>query len=147
MSAAFTFGSLGDIMAITELVYRLCQALNDSRGSAKQYLELRKDLDGFGQCLVQVITSYEICDSTAWLRNIDNITISAVDDCARTIQEALDLLAKYDSSLRAGGSGNCVKDTFRKIQWLAEKEKIDEFRQKLKMGTERIMMLLTVASK
>jgi hypothetical protein len=54
MSAAFTFGSLGDIIAVTQLVYQLAKALDHSRGSAREYQELRKDVDLFGQILVEV---------------------------------------------------------------------------------------------
>ena len=45
MSAAFTFGSLGDLIAISTLVYQLARALNESSGSAKAYQDLRHDLD------------------------------------------------------------------------------------------------------
>lgn len=86
-------------------------------------------------------------DSSTWLRNIDSLTKSAVDDCAVTIQETLHRLARYDTSLRPQGSGNRAKDTSNKIKWLGEKKRLGEFREKLKTGTESIIMLLSVASK
>lgn len=86
-------------------------------------------------------------DSSIWLRDIDNLTKSVVVDCAVTIQETLNRLARYDTSLRPQGSGKRVKDIFIKIKWLEEKERLAEFREKLKTGTERITMLLSVASK
>jgi hypothetical protein len=86
-------------------------------------------------------------DSSEWLQNVDSLTKSIVGVCASNIQEALDRLAAYNSSLRHGGSGNCLKDTFNKIKWLGEKGTIEELRDKLKTATERITMLLTVASK
>ncbi|OIW29471.1 hypothetical protein CONLIGDRAFT_328831 [Coniochaeta ligniaria NRRL 30616] len=147
MSATFTFGSLGDIITISQLVYQLARALDDSRGSSKSYQELRKDLDVFGQILVQLIAAFEMFDSSAWLSNIDTITRSVVADCAGMIKDALDHLAKYDSSLRPGGSGNRVKDTFNKVKWLGEKQNIEELREKLRTGSERITMLLNIASK
>lgn len=54
MSAAFTFGSLGDIITISQLALQLARALDDARGSVGEYQALRKDLDTFAQILVQV---------------------------------------------------------------------------------------------
>ncbi|KAB5576011.1 hypothetical protein GE09DRAFT_1265508 [Coniochaeta sp. 2T2.1] len=145
MSAAFSFGSLGDIITISKLVYQLARALDDSRGSVKAYRDLRQDLNIFGQILVQVIATYEMYDSSAWLRNIDVITKSVVEECAVSIREALDRFATYESSLRPGPPSNCVKDTFKKIKWLGEKRNVEELRDKLRTGSERITMLLMSA--
>jgi hypothetical protein len=147
MPAAITCGSVGDIIALGQLALRLSRALKDSAGSAKQYQGLRKDLDSFSQVLVQVIATYQIHDSSAWFDNIDDLTKASVDGCAATMREVLELLAKYDCSLQAGGSGNSVKDAFKKIRWLGEKEKIAEFRQRLKTGTDKILILLNLATK
>jgi hypothetical protein len=70
-----------------------------------------------------------------------------VEDCAVTIKEALDHLAGYGFSLRPGGSGNRVKDAFKEVRWLGEKEHLGELLDKLRTGTERITMLLSLASK
>lgn len=54
MSVAFGFGSLGDIIAICQIAWQLGKALDDGRGSAKEYQELRKDLRVFTEVLMQV---------------------------------------------------------------------------------------------
>lgn len=54
MSAAFTFGSLGDIIAICQIAWSLGKALTDSHGSAKDYQDLKQDLEVFAQVLMQV---------------------------------------------------------------------------------------------
>ena len=55
MSAAITFGSLGDILAVCQIAWSLGKALSGSRGSAKEYQDLKKDLDCFAQVLMQVL--------------------------------------------------------------------------------------------
>ncbi|KAB5550919.1 hypothetical protein GE09DRAFT_154848 [Coniochaeta sp. 2T2.1] len=146
MSAAFSFGSLGDIIAICQLAYEFARALHDSTGSAKEYQELREDVDGSTQLLLQLMATCEE-DSSGLLQDIDNLTKSAITDCATTLREALDRFEKYDISLRSGGSGNRLKDAFGKLKWLGEKENVERIQQKLRAGTERVNMLLSAASR
>lgn len=58
MSVAFTFGSFGDIIAICQIAVKLSHALGvGSRaagGSAREYQDLRQDVDNFVQILVKV---------------------------------------------------------------------------------------------
>jgi len=54
MSAAFTFGSFGDVIILYQVATELAQALSGSRGSAKRYQELRKRLEDFTRILIAV---------------------------------------------------------------------------------------------
>jgi hypothetical protein len=58
MEVALTFGSLGDIIAVCQMSIQLGRALGvgcgGAGGSAKEYQELRGDLDAFVQILMQV---------------------------------------------------------------------------------------------
>jgi hypothetical protein len=60
MSAAFTFGSFGDIIALYQIAAELARALSSVRGSAAQYRELIKDLEGFTRILITVGLHYLI---------------------------------------------------------------------------------------
>ena len=51
---SITFGSVGDIIAVGQIAWSLAQALTDSRGSAKEYQGLVKELQAFDQALLQV---------------------------------------------------------------------------------------------
>jgi hypothetical protein len=51
MSAAFTFGSIGDIIAICQIAWSLGKALSDS---AEDYQNIKHDLETFTQILMQV---------------------------------------------------------------------------------------------
>lgn len=51
---SITFGSVGDIIAVGQIAFALAKALTDSRGSAKEYQDLVKELKTFDQALLQV---------------------------------------------------------------------------------------------
>jgi hypothetical protein len=51
---SITFGSVGDIIAVRQIAWSLAKALNDSRGSAKEYQGLVKDLQAFQRAVLNV---------------------------------------------------------------------------------------------
>jgi hypothetical protein len=55
--SGITFGSVGDIIAVGQIACALAKTLNDSRGSAKEYQGLVKELQTFDQALLQVSSS------------------------------------------------------------------------------------------
>jgi len=52
--SGITFGSVGDIIAVGEIAWSIAKALNSSRGSAKEYQGLIKELQLFNKALLQV---------------------------------------------------------------------------------------------
>jgi len=50
---SITFGSVGDVIAVGQIAWALARALTDSRGSAKEYQDLVKELQAFDQALLQ----------------------------------------------------------------------------------------------
>jgi len=59
--SGITFGSVGDIIAVGEIAWSIAKALNSSRGSAKEYQGLIKELQLFNKALLQV------CHNIPWL--------------------------------------------------------------------------------
>lgn len=59
--SGITFGSVGDIIAVGQIALALAQALSSSRGSAKEYQSLVKELEKFDQALLQVSRRLVIC--------------------------------------------------------------------------------------
>ncbi len=51
---SITFGSVGDVIAVGQIAWSLAKALNDSRGSAKEYQGLVKELRAFERAVLQV---------------------------------------------------------------------------------------------
>lgn len=54
MKFGLTFGSLGDIIAVSQIAIELSRTLGSAGGSTKQYQELREGLDGFVRVLMHV---------------------------------------------------------------------------------------------
>jgi len=52
--SGITFGSIGDIIAVTQIACGLVKALSNGQGSAKEYQGLVKELQTFDQALLQV---------------------------------------------------------------------------------------------
>ena len=54
MSFGITFGSIGDLIAVGQIAWSLAQSLSSTRGSAKEYQGLVKELEIFNNSLLQV---------------------------------------------------------------------------------------------
>ena len=68
--SGITFGSVGDLIAVGEIAWSIAKALNSSRGSAKEYQSLVKELQLFNKVLLQACTSnvqYNACLSDVLL--------------------------------------------------------------------------------
>ncbi|KAH6971410.1 hypothetical protein BKA56DRAFT_635546 [Ilyonectria sp. MPI-CAGE-AT-0026] len=149
MEVALTFGSVGDIPAICQIAIELSRALGSSAGSAKEYLELRTDLDSFVRVLMQVIGTYEQHQVSPWLKSVESEIKHVVADCGKLVQDALDhFLPKYHSHLRSGGSGNIFKDALKKVEWnFSEMANLQRLSGKMKTYTERISLLIGIAAR
>ncbi|KAK8112668.1 hypothetical protein PG984_013194 [Apiospora sp. TS-2023a] len=149
MEVALTFGSVGDLIAICQIAIQLRQALGTASGSAKEYQDLREDVDNFTQILGQVIEEQHEHGRHPSLANLDTQTRNVVNECATLMKDALDRwYPKYHQSLQPGGSGNPVKDAFRKVEWsVREKQGLKELQYGLRKNTERLALLVGITSR
>ncbi|KAK4185619.1 hypothetical protein QBC35DRAFT_465409 [Podospora australis] len=109
MEAGLTFGSLGDIIAVCQLAIRLGQALGSSRGSVKEYRELREEIDAFVKALLQVLAIYPQHESSPYLTGLDAATRSIVYDCAKSLRDYYQRLQDiYGSCFSDAGSSSSV---------------------------------------
>jgi hypothetical protein len=68
---------------------------------------------------------------------------SAATQCQRTIDAFGQKIWKYQPSLRAGGSGGILKDSWMKVRWaLCKKDDLIRFKTELLGHTESIELLL-----
>jgi hypothetical protein len=148
MSAALTFGSVGDIITLCSLAVELSRALGGSRGSAKEYQMLQKDLDQFVQVLMRVIATYEQFERSHWLDSLGHVTKAIVDECGSLIGEVLrKLREKYGDSLQPGGSGNRVKDVYKKLEFsVRERDRIQLLQGSLNKAISRLSLLSSCAA-
>ncbi|OIW29088.1 hypothetical protein CONLIGDRAFT_633272 [Coniochaeta ligniaria NRRL 30616] len=148
MSAALTFGSVGDIIAVCGLAVELSKALSSARGSAKEYQVLRKDLDQFVQVLMQVIATYEQFEDSPSLESLRHVAKAVVDECGILIGEVLhELRERYGDSLQPGGSGNRVKDAYKKVEFsVRERDRVQLLQESLSKAIGRLGLLSSCAA-
>lgn len=143
ISVAFTFGCLGDIIAVV-----FGKALGESTGSAKEYQDLRKDLDGFARilkhvCIHVVFQSLCICNNqsqilelwqdrlpTLEMIELEHSAKTIVDECTVLIHEAMGKpFHRYDKALKKNRQDasakliNMLVGGYRKIEWKVRDKK------------------------
>lgn len=154
MEVALTFGSLGDIIALVQLAINLGRAIGVGTTalngtSAKEYQELRHDLDVLVNVLMQVVSTYQQHELGAPLHVLDRVTKTVVDQLTTLIQDALGhLQSRYGSSLTKEGSGSKAKDVYKRVEWcVREKDQLRILREKLQEGMQRLNLLTTLSAR
>jgi hypothetical protein len=139
MSVGFGF-SAGDFIAALELVTTVVNALRENGSSSAEYQALISQRYTLESALIRV-KQLRLDDA----QHAEVIALrQAAAQCQRTIDMFWDKIKKYQPSLRAGGSGSKVKDTWRKVKWAVCKEDdIVKFKADLMAHTESIELLLT----
>lgn len=117
----------------------IVRALNNSKGSSKEYLQVISELRGLELALIQVKAQY---DDISHQGQKDALR-QAVAKCDGSIKDSLDGLSKYHGHLSVIGSGNRWKDAVRKIQWrFCKAEELTNFRLRISLHVGEIEMLL-----
>ncbi|KAI3329350.1 hypothetical protein HD806DRAFT_530742 [Xylariaceae sp. AK1471] len=152
MSFAFTFGSLGDIIALAQIAIQLGRALgvvgSKAASSARQYQDLRKELDIFIRVLGQVIETYQQHETSPFLKSLDTTTKAIVDDCGSLIQEVFDeLIPRYDENLHSEGPESKIRSVVKKIEWsFREQGRLQKLREKLHESTQLLNLMIGIAT-
>ncbi|EIM87748.1 uncharacterized protein STEHIDRAFT_155122 [Stereum hirsutum FP-91666 SS1] len=148
MSAAFTFGSLGDIFSLIQLTYNVVQIIRDAAGAPQEYQELVASLN----------TTLEVLNlirGVAFAASVDILTLpvqralyQATKNYDAIIRDLNDRLSKFQPSLRAGGSKSKVTDFWRKVQWRSfQRKDLVEIRRKMdeqSIASNGILSLLSI---
>lgn len=70
------------------------------------------------------MTTYQPYQLSQLLDGVDHVSRSVVEERSTLIQERLDRLgARYRNPSRAEGSGNPIKDSYKKIEYSVSEEK------------------------
>lgn len=138
MSVGFGF-SAGDFIAALNLVTTVVKSLRDAGGSSAEYQSLISQLYALESTLLRV-KRLEVNDS----QYAEVIALRrAASQCQRTIDTFSKTIEKYQHSLRADGSGNRVKDGWKKIKWaVCKSDDLAKFQADLMGHTESIELLL-----
>ena len=113
-----SFGfSVGDFVATAQLAYTLGTALSDSKGAAKVYKDLIAELNVVHKVLLQVD---ELRAANQMAKATVNALLFTVNTTNVVMETFLDEHEGYEKSLRSGGSGNTVKDIYKKGKWATQ---------------------------
>lgn len=139
-------GGIGDILALIGLVREVAAALNGSKGSEAEYQEVRRELEGLENALLQHHQLLQArCDDPA-LNAIFRSTQSRAEDCQRCIEAFSQQTVKFDRSLEVGQGGNVCRDVTMKVRWqISKKEEVARFRGELAQHISSLNMLLGIA--
>lgn len=148
--AAFTFGSFGDILALIDLAIQVHNALSSSAGASEDYRALVSELHSFSQLLQNVQTIHTLTrhssDGGPPPASLQNAIHFALERSKTLLNAICAKIAGYQKSLRRGGSGNMMKDSWRKIGWtLFKKDEILEMRRRLGDCTQSLTAHLSVS--
>ncbi|KAI8212040.1 hypothetical protein K4K52_009008 [Colletotrichum sp. SAR 10_76] len=146
MEFTLAFGAVGDFIAVIALIKDIITALDDSRGSAKDYRDVVHSLEILQRTVEQVNKIY---DDHGVAKDLSDLRILAMNSAGR-IQQGLEAFRdrnrKYGNSLGAGAKRNVLRDAVRKIQWSFEEKDVMKFRDEMKGYTVSLSMLLDVTT-
>lgn len=138
MAAPFGF-SIGDFITSINLVKDIIKALDNSKGSCKEYLEVIAELRGLETVLILVKTQYSETEQISQRTALSQ----AIGDCHACIDDFLQSIQKYHGHLDRAGSKNRCKDAVRKVQWhLCKADDLTSFRLRIASQVQNIDMLL-----
>jgi hypothetical protein len=137
-----SFGySVGDVIAIGSLLFKIGATLRDSTGSSADYQELVLRFDCFEQLLKTVRRQIA---SSQLPRPAAHAIIGHVSKCEPLLRKFDTTTEKYKKSLSRGGSGKKLKDSWRKIGWgMYKRDEILELYEGLGTQMDAINLLLS----
>jgi hypothetical protein len=137
--------SLRDFVATTDMVIKLAQSLEESKGSSADYQSLMKELYAFHRALME---AEALVKSSKLPESVANSLFVMVTNCREPIGKFLLDIDKYRKSLRAKGSPNWVQDTLKKFGWVILKaEDIRKLRDTLQGLSMSIQLLLETSGR
>ena len=110
-------GSIGDIVAVGNLIRDLITALDNDKGSHAEYQDCIRKLAALERTLQEVETLYTIHNDTAELNTLCGTMHHIVNQCRQTIEAFSKRVEKFGPSLSENGSGNRARDAYKKTQW------------------------------
>jgi len=136
-----SFGfSVGDFIAVGNLIKDISSCLQDTEGAKADYRELLRELECLQQAL-QYLDKLQNGNSSS-STNLDSIKYAALS-CRRPLEQFLGKIRKYDKSLGIWGKNGIIKSTADKIRWeFGHKEDIRKLQGYLNIHVGTINILL-----
>lgn len=142
-----TFGSVGDIIAVSILIKNLVKCLNESRGSSAEYQAVIRELGSLDDALLAVALLLPSYDQSEELEDLCNSVNRCTKQCRQCVEDFREKTKKYQSALQRGGPVDLVRDSAAKIRWhVTMKEDLARFRAEITAHSSSMNMLLITAS-
>jgi hypothetical protein len=131
--------SIGDVIAITNLIAEIAGCLRNVGGARSDYQELLRELEILQKALAHLDS---LQPQTGDPTNLDSIKLAALS-CRQPLEEFLRKIQRYEDSLGINSSRGALKNINEKIQWnFGEKDAVDRLRKYLSFYVALINMLL-----
>ncbi|KAF2797253.1 hypothetical protein K505DRAFT_298803 [Melanomma pulvis-pyrius CBS 109.77] len=136
-----SFGfSVGDFIAVGNLIKDISSCLQDARGANVEYQELLRELE-FLQQAVQHLDKLQNSGSSS-STSLDSIKYGALS-CRRPLEQFLGKIRKYNKTLGVWGKEGVLKSTVDKLRWgFGQKEEVRKLQSYLNIHVGTINILL-----
>lgn len=141
VTVALTFGALGDIVSLWQILNGVLRALRDRGGSLKGYEKLVNGVSAF-QVLLSQVSKLELGDFPLEFRNALKLHLSLAEEAAKTF---LSRIGGHHASLSAG-TGRRVRDSWRRLWWEPKEQDKKEFEDQMKSQVIAIGVLLSTGN-
>ncbi|KAH7140853.1 hypothetical protein EDB81DRAFT_66730 [Dactylonectria macrodidyma] len=137
-----TFGAVGDFISVVVIIRDILSALNDSRGSSRDFRELTQSLKVMEKALEELHGVFNDPRVPIELDSLQSVALDTARQITCRLTEFRQKIDKYSTSLAHNGSGNPIKDTVKKIQWKLEEGEVSKFRGEIAGYTASLKILL-----
>ena len=115
--ASVTFGSVGDIITICQVITTTIKALSASRGSDVEYRGLINELWSLAQALESIKS---LLEEDTEIKHRGRLRI-ALQNCRECLERELESIRKFSTSLGKVASTKSARDAFWRTRWLGHK--------------------------
>ncbi|KAL8815701.1 MAG: hypothetical protein Q9191_008433, partial [Dirinaria sp. TL-2023a] len=140
-------GSLGDIVALSLVIKDLIKALDESKGSSAQYQDIIWKLWAFNRVVQQVQSACRKHEDTVEMNALVVSICCTAHQSRQCIEAFLTSIETFGPSLSSGGSGNTVRDAFKKAQWrVCRSDELTKLQTEIDVYCSMLSVLLSTAN-
>lgn len=143
---ALTFGAVGDFIAVLELIQKVVIALDDSRGSTKEYRDVVQSLQILERTITHVKDVYSDQSPSSVHDDLRAIALCIVAKIKEYLEDFCDKTWKFGPSLANGGTKNVFRDAARKIQWGFRQKDVEKLHNDLSRLSMPLNMVLEMTT-
>ena len=122
----FGFG-VGDVVAVSTLIWKLCKALKDTSGDSKRFRDIRIELLAFNGVITQLQQS--IRTAIALPEEEWSVVQKTLEQTTATVEEFGTCIDTFNRAFPDRGGTQAIVDWKRRIVWsLSGEKKINNFR-------------------